>query len=459
METGPNNPKVENAGNSIPKVENTGNSILETKNAGPSTLETKNAGPSTLETKNAGPSTLGAEAAGPSFEYVQNTQMNPTIKGLFVFSFYFKRDTFERKEWIEAELSVERNGYLKGIFMYIDALNRPDSVFKEWKILLYTDQFSYLALQKYSVFPNGSLDYCIVRWPYYTPVEGGALNGDVMRVMRFRAFFDFLTIPVFVRDADTLFAQVFPTAYSYVRIVSDDKERLYEWEKSYYEGALKHPNTWIFGSSLGYTKAWHENTLRGLQSAYGAFAGLQSTMPTVPCFKNEGLWDSAMKYILESSERVYEDGTILYSNRNDPMRIGKDERTVVFIFLANCNIENIFFFELDMFGRRNNKLQFTHQNYPKKIFERGSNANLKASFQAGKNKQFKVDKKPEPPRVNKPPAPPTVNTPVATPVTTYERQKFQFLKPGEKVVRKGGHKSRRSVKKRKFERKTRRVKR
>lgn len=347
-----------------------------------------------------------------TFEYLQMTNTNEAIKGLFVFSFYFPPHAIEREEkYIRGEINtpvkaLSETVYVKGINTYANILAKEDSVFQGWKVLLYTDQITYTALQERGIFVgNPLIEYAIVRWPYYTgrnveyvvsknmtakEVENGSVRGGVMRCMRFRAFFDFPRIPVFVRDADTLYANAISSAFNDRRL-DIQVDELYEWEKNYLKGALQHPNKWIFGTSLGYKKFWHENKKKELFAPLGAFAGLQSVMPVVPCFQSEALWKAAVEYILQDSVRIEKNGKITYSNDNEAGSVGKDERILLFVFYPNCDPKDIFFFELDIFHQRTFILKgsrMLHNDYPTYVFERGSNLNLQGLFEKGKGEQF-----------------------------------------------------------------------
>lgn len=334
------------------------------------------------------------------FRYTKGFPMDKTIKGVFSFSFYHHKETL-----------LESSIYFEGMAMYEQAILHKDSVFTGWRIVVYMDSFTYEALQaakKESVLNNPLVECVIVQWPYYNTMVG-KINGDVLRCMRLRAFFDFPTVPVFVRDADTIFNEVIRnalTGYSTgERVFSHDTDTVYAWEAAYYEGAKRHPNTFFFGTSLGYQRNWHENEMTKRKAPLGAFAGLQSSMPVVPCFTNESLWDEAMGYILQRSVRFEEiakendedwiktgngatvkrevkkgETVIKFSNEHAKNRVGKDEQILLFVFLPKC-MANTFFFELDMGKVRQPSLDYRHQRYPKKIFNKGSNTNLGEIFQ------------------------------------------------------------------------------
>lgn len=337
----------------------------------------------------------------PTFKYLQDTKTNSAIKGLFVFTLYIKKKKLDNNQGsIIFERSVLDTPYAKGIQMYVNSIKKNDSVFKNWKVLIYTDKPTLDLLIEENVFVKDStVDICIVEWEYYKNKETDHINGDIMRCMRFRAFFDFQVIPVFVRDADTLFITDLAKNSCYIKYFKDEcLDIVYEWEKNFLEGALQYPNTWIMGTSMGYKRDWHKNTKKGYYAPLGAFAGFQSLIPTVSCFTKESLWSQAMNYIVESSTQIVTEEKVVknsgmeyhinsqikYSNNVDPVqKIGKDERILIFIFFPNCDINNIFFFELNYGNRRNAVLKGTSKTnltFPSIVFKRGSNQNIKNIF-------------------------------------------------------------------------------
>jgi hypothetical protein len=235
------------------------------------------------------------------------------------------------------------------------------------------------GFEYYSFLDNPFLDICIVDWPYYDSDSNGSVNGDILRLMRFRSFFDFPKIPVFVRDADTLF-QFMTGTISSKKILTDTK-KLYEWEANFLEGALHHPNALIFGTGLHYKKDWHMNFLKKRSAPTGALAGLQSAMPSVPCFQDETLWDESVNYVLARSVRETKNGYITYSNNASNLNVGKDEQILLFVFIPKC-IDSIFFFEVDFSMKRKLPVSFRDAEYPRFIFKRGSNSNIESLFRA-----------------------------------------------------------------------------
>jgi hypothetical protein len=235
------------------------------------------------------------------------------------------------------------------------------------------------GFEYYSFVDNPFLDICIVDWPYYDSNSKGSVNGDILRLMRFRSFFDFPKIPVFVRDADTLFQFMTGTINS--KKILTDANKLYEWEANFLEGALHHPNTLIFGTGLHYKKDWHKNLLKKRTAPTGALAGFQSAMPSVACFQDETLWDDSIDYVMARSVREIKNGYITYSNERSSLNVGKDEQILLFVFIPRC-IDSIFFFEVDFSMKRNFPVSFRNTEYPKFIFKRGSNSNIESLFRA-----------------------------------------------------------------------------
>jgi hypothetical protein len=326
---------------------------------------------------------------------------DPSLRGIFAFSFYLQLP------WGHPDArTLSTNTYLQGMQMYVDSIQREGSVFEGWKIVLYTDKYTidWLTRLEHPFVRNPTVILCVVEWPYYqqytADIWKDQVNGDILRCMRIRSFFDFSSVPVFMRDADTIWAiQV----SSYSKRLPVEAADVYEWEANYLRGATRHPNTFIFGTSLAYKRFWHENKQDKRFAPLGAFAGLQSTMPTVPCFQSLDLWEQVVAYLLARSKRldsrevVHADKTLdqeyKYSDEDNTARIGKDEQSLAFILLPAC-ISNTFFFELDLFDARKFTLKGKRvhdANYAALVFERGNNSNLRRLFMKAIETEFKTN--------------------------------------------------------------------
>jgi hypothetical protein len=324
---------------------------------------------------------------------------DPSLRGVFAFSFY------THMPWGHPEArTLSNNTYLQGMQMYLDSIQREGSVFEGWKLVLYTDKYTMNWMKRFEhpFVSNPTVLFCVVEWPYYQQYSADLwkdqVNGDILRCMRLRCFFDFPTIPVFMRDADTIWAVQIS---AYAKRLSVEAADVYEWEASYLGGALKHPNTFIFGTSLAYKRFWHENKQGKRFAPLGAFAGLQSAIPSVPCFQTLDLWEQVIAYLLERSKRlksvevIHSDRAIgqkiNYSDEDNTARVGKDEQSLAFLILPAC-ISNTFFFELDLFDARAFILKgkaVHNKNYATAVFERGNNANLRRLYTKAIEKEFK----------------------------------------------------------------------
>lgn len=349
----------------------------------------------------------------PSFDYIKKVSSAANIGGVFAFSLYF-RDFGEDYNISEIIDHMNYSPYLEGLSLYAKAIEKEESVFSNWRIILYINRYTYDKIKEasensiqfnelyniknleipiqekieihkdtYNPLTDKNTDLVIVDWPYYDLKSNGLVDGYVMRCMRFRAFFDYPTIPVFVRDADTLFA----TSSIFKTTIRMDARELYEWEKNFYLEAQKYPNTYIFGTGLGSKAPWHRNFLEGIEAPVGAYAGFQSVIPTVPCFQTEDLWQRCINYIQAHSHRVKKNGKISLSAENvinnngntHSIKVGKDEQLLLFVILPQC-IQHVFFFDLDLRRIRRYTLGdkvIYNLNYPSYILQRGSNAQLK----------------------------------------------------------------------------------
>lgn len=342
--------------------------------------------------------TLEAAQTG-TFHYLQDIR-DASIRGVFVFSFY------THFPWGHPDSeTLAKSIYVKGIQLYVQAVQRPDSIFHGWKIVLYTDRYTYDWLRRlnHEFVSNPIVVVCVVDWPYYQRYSGdlwgGQVKGDVLRCMRLRAFFEFSQVPVFMRDADTLWAVQIS---QHAKRIAIEPAEIYEWEASFLRGSLNHPNTFIFGTSLAYNRFWHRNDREKKLSPLGAFAGFQNAIPSVPCFQDPELWEQAITFIVERSKRTGErkptqmpnrtpEEFEVYTNNSDTTSLGKDEQILAFLILPAC-IRNTFFFELDLFHERAFALKgksINNSNYSTLIFERGNNANLRRLFTQAIEQEFK----------------------------------------------------------------------
>lgn len=165
-----------------------------------------------------------------TIDYLFDKETVVSTEGLFSFTFYLEKD-------------ITRGFlYILGIYIYSQILKKDP--FAKWKILIYTDSYSYDKMkafleekvstevpknlpfheiyyaerdilleqetQKYLrlLFNNPDILFAVVSWPSQMRQKNTPkVNGFALRPFRSRAPFDFPAQLVFIRDADTLFQQ------------------------------------------------------------------------------------------------------------------------------------------------------------------------------------------------------------------------------------------------------------
>lgn len=290
-----------------------------------------------------------------SIEYLAKKTVLDSTDGFFSFSFYM-RDPISRET-----TPKQSDLYLKGMSYYQKILGKAP--FTNWKLLIYTDGFTYKKLQtlqtldistlprstRYNVqelkeyssplITNPNVIFAIVTWPKHQRRKSLAqINGGVLRSLRSRAPFDFPTKYVFIRDADTFFDDYLKEldyAGRYVNASGEHdpdvwqaakngfRDTLYTWEKGFFEkiptiqAATTEKSVLIIGTGEAgfgasghvYKRPWHSNELLQKNAPFGVFAGLISVTPGVPVYQDMKAWDDFVEYINGRSRRNEEHPT------------------------------------------------------------------------------------------------------------------------------------------------------
>ncbi len=268
-----------------------------------------------------------------TIEYISPHKVKE-INGVFSFSFYISPPQGSA----EGEQSFPT--YLKGILIYCNILsnkNTSSNVFQGWKVIVYTDYFTLGTLLAHpdnetvmAILNHENILFALVDWPAFTKRNSvKQLNPPIMRCMRFRAFFDFRSIPVFVRDADTLFAERRHAGNSYLRLNQDS---ILQWETNALGAFVKKSHgvgkgLFFFGTSIHYKKQFHVNELQEVDPPLGAYAGFQNMIPPVLCLgsltvhmetgeeigqtttnqatmQSYGLWEDMITYLKQHSTKL-----------------------------------------------------------------------------------------------------------------------------------------------------------
>lgn len=267
-----------------------------------------------------------------------------TCEGFFVFTYYIRNPLTGEETHKQSAI------YLEGLHAYMRILLTKDpNPFKSWKLIIYTDQYTYDEMSKVSgqkpvfdeilerkkeekndneespftsalaeyntikisqmLLRSKNVIFSIVTWPKHQRNSTIAqVNGPALRLIRVRAPFDFPNQYCFTRDADTLFEKDITDViennifgdqdYQRVRFV----KRLYVWEKTFFEmipsieGTIR-KSPLILGTEEKYVRNFHANKLKKLRSPFGVYAGFTNTTPGIDLYSDLSIWNKILDYI------------------------------------------------------------------------------------------------------------------------------------------------------------------
>lgn len=287
-----------------------------------------------------------------SITYLFDKQSLDNTGGLFSFTFYVGDDV--------------ANGllYILGIYIYTQILKSKP--FSNWKILIYTDAYSYKKLMEYPtkeiseevsanlpnykkyvakesinrqtqaqaylrlVMENPNVLFAIVDWPsQQRQKEVARINGSALRPFRSRAPFDFPDKLIFIRDADTLFQETLSNVMSSLIKQPTNKEEtvdslaiaiegITDWEQAFLNeiptitAVVGKPPLIVGAGTISryrapYLKDWHANELLQKKAPFGIFAGFVNVVPGIPMYQTADAWDEFIEY---QDKRSYPIGNI-----------------------------------------------------------------------------------------------------------------------------------------------------
>ena len=281
-----------------------------------------------------------------SIEYRMNSEADPL--GLFVTTYYFRDTECADCEAYKGQDApwVKTDVYKVGLLQYIKATDKPD--FKGWKVLIYADAKSmetpifkvdtanptrHLKHVKEweEIVAHPNVIFAVVSWPEYSVGVGTddkTVDNAILRALRLKAFYDFSKIPVFLRDADTLFENIVK-----VREIVDE---LVIWEHTL-KGELERivastPYRMIIASQPNYHRQWHVHPETG-QTTTGCYAAVTSTLGNIPEWADGSLWRSCLAYMRKYSKVEIVNGERKPNDINKPTYIGKDEQLLSYVVL------------------------------------------------------------------------------------------------------------------------------
>ena len=181
--------------------------------------------------------------------------------------------------------------------------------------------------------------FAVVEWPEYSvgsKGDGKTIDNAILRALRFKAFHDFPDLPVFLRDADTLFENLIKGGGA-TTTLANFTEALGKWEKTLWDALVvlfADPNPYriLVASQPNYYRQWHVHPRTGVRTT-GCYAAITSTLGNLPEFKDGSLLKACLAYIRENM-RIVKDGiNLVPSNLSKPTYIGKDEQLLSFVVI------------------------------------------------------------------------------------------------------------------------------
>jgi hypothetical protein len=186
-----------------------------------------------------------------------------------------------------------------------------------------------------------------VKWPEYAidaDGSGDAIDNAILRMMRMKALYDFPGIPVFVRDADTLFENL-------VKVRSIAAE-LTAWEFTLWEqlrkifGAPGSPYKILIASQPNYHRQWHVHPETG-QETNGCYAAVTSTLGDMTAWTDGSMWRACLAYVRKHTQMEKDMGGKRASTTVDkPSYIGIDEQLLSYVVIAKA-LEQVYFYYLE----------------------------------------------------------------------------------------------------------------
>ena len=127
----------------------------------------------------------------------------------------------------------------------------------------------------------------VIQWPEYSvgAGDGMVMDNAMIRAFRLKALTDFPEIPVFVRDADTLFENIVKVKTIYEELTAWELTLKTELEKIDNET----PCQIIIATQPNYHRQWHVHPLTR-DFTVGCYAAVTSTLGNIPDCKNGFLW-------------------------------------------------------------------------------------------------------------------------------------------------------------------------
>ena len=291
-------------------------------------------------------------------------------KGIFSSAYYFRETECitctdykgQDSPWVKHDI------YKTGLIQYLRVTEEPE--FAGWKLVLYIDEhsienpvFKNLSsntnsnrIEKHNkewaeIENHPNIVFAVVNWPEYavgSKGDGKTIDNSIIRALRMKAYHDFPNIPVFVRDADTLFEN----------LLKDDKylkgdpplyKKIAIWEHTLLESITKIFSSsqykFLIASQPHYHRHWHVHPDTGIKTT-GCYAGMTCSIGNIPEWADGSLWRKCLAYMRKHSSVVQEGNERKPTDINEPDYVGKDEQFLSYIILPNI-LNKVYFYYLE----------------------------------------------------------------------------------------------------------------
>jgi len=290
--------------------------------------------------------------------------------GVFSSAYYFRETDCltctdykgQDSPWVKTDI------YKTGILQYLRITEQPE--FAGWKVILYIDQHSIenpifkvsnqnnQRIQKHNkewaeIEAHPNIIFAVINWPEYTvgsKGDGKTIDNAVIRALRMKAFHDFPKIPVFVRDADTLFENLLKNS----KILDGDPplfKKMALWESTLLQAITKifsdptKSYKFLIASQPNYQRQWHVHPDTGVKTT-GCYAAVTSSIGNIPEWEDGTLWRKCLAYIRKHSIVVQEGNERKPNNINKPGYIGKDEQLLSYVIIPTI-FDKVYFYYLE----------------------------------------------------------------------------------------------------------------
>lgn len=291
-------------------------------------------------------------------------------KGIFSSAYYFRETECltctdykgQDSPWVKTDV------YKTGLLQYLRVTEEPE--FAGWKLVIYTDQHSIenpvfknsatnmnsARIQKHNkewaeIEGHPNVVFAVIDWPEYAVGSKGdnkTIDNAIIRALRMKAYHDFPDIPVFVRDADTLFENLLKSD-KFMKGDPPLHKKIAVWEHTLLQCIKKifsnSPYRIIIASQPNYHRQWHVHPDTGTKTT-GCYAAVTSSLGDIPEWSDGSLWRKCLAYMRKQSTVVAQGAERKPTNISKPGYIGKDEQLLSYVLIPNI-FDKVYFYYLE----------------------------------------------------------------------------------------------------------------